>query len=134
MRVRSWILAIGAMAAVACGGDNGGQGPGDENPDPESDILVRNNAFDPSNLEVAPGGTVVWTWASNGTVHNILFNDGPTSGNQGEGTFERTFAAAGSFPYHCTIHPTEMTGTIAVVAAPGGGSGGGGGGGGGYDY
>lgn len=136
MRVRSLILSAGAVAAVACSGsDNGGQGPGDENPEPEADIVVRNNFFDPANLEVAPGATVVWAWASGGTVHNILFDDGPTSGNQGEGTFQRTFAAAGNFPYHCTIH-AGMTGSISVGAAPspGGGSGGGGGGGGPYDY
>ena len=132
MRVRSLILAAGAVAAVACSDSGtGGQGPGD--PPPEGDILVRNNAFDPSALEVAPGATVVWAWASNGTVHNILFDDTQTSGNQGSGTYERAFAAVGDFPYHCTIHPTTMSGTIGVVAAPPPGGGGGGGGGGGDD-
>ena len=131
MRVRSLILAAGAFAAVACS-DSGGQGPGDQ--PPEGDILVRNNFFDPSVLEVAPGATVVWAWASNGVVHDILFDDGPTSGQQGSGTFERTFAAVGDFPYHCTIHGVSMSGVVNVVAgsSPGDGGGGGGGGGGGY--
>ena len=129
MRVRSWILAAGAFAAVACSdGGNDAQAPGDETP--EGDILVRNDFFDPSTLQVAPGATVVWAWASNGTVHNILFDDNATSGNQGSGTYERTFTAVGDFPYHCTIHPATMSGTISVVAAPAPGGGGGGGGGG----
>jgi plastocyanin len=123
------LLAAGAIAAVACSDSgNGGQGPGDGTP--EGDILVRNNFFEPSELEVAPGAMVVWAWASNGTVHDILFDDGPTSGQQGSGTFERTFAAAGDFPYHCTIHGLSMSGVIHVVAAPSPGGGGGGGGGG----
>jgi plastocyanin len=127
MRVRSLLLAAGAIAAVACSDSgNGGQGPGDETP--EGDILVRNNLFDPSELEVAPGATVVWTWASNGTVHDVRFDDGPTSAQQGSGTFERTFAAVGDFPYHCTIHGLSMSGVINVVAAPSPGGGGGGGG------
>jgi hypothetical protein len=126
------ILAAGAVAAVACSDSGtGGQGPPGD-PPPEGDILVRNNVFDPSVLEVAPGATVVWAWASSGTVHNILFDDTQTSGNQGSGTYERTFAAAGNFPYHCTIH-AGMNGVVNVVAAPPG-DGGGGGGGGGYDY
>jgi plastocyanin len=123
------ILAAGAIAGVACSdSENGGQGPGDETP--EGDILVRNNFFEPSELEVAPGATVVWAWASNGVVHNIEFDDGPTSGNQGSGTYERTFAAAGDYPYLCTIHGESMSGVISVVAAPAPGDGGGGGGGG----
>jgi plastocyanin len=128
MGVRSLLLAAGAIAAVACSDSgNGGQGPGDETP--EGDILVRNNVFDPSELEVAPGATVVWAWASAGTVHNITFDDGEASGNKGSGTYERTFAAVGDFTYHCTIHGVSMSGVINVVAAPSPGGGGGGGGG-----
>jgi len=126
MRVRSLLLSAGAIAAVACSDSgNGGQGPGDEVP--EGDILVRNNVFDPSELEVAPGATVVWAWASNGVVHDILFDDGETSGDQGSGTYERTFATVGDFPYHCTIHGAPMSGVIHVVADPPPGEGGGGG-------
>jgi len=125
MRVRRLLLAAGAIAAVACSDSgNGGQDPGDETP--EGDILVRNNFFDPSGLEVAPGATVVWAWASNGTVHNILFDDAETSGNKGSGTFDRTFAAVGDFPYHCTIHGASMSGVINVVTDPSPGGGGGG--------
>ncbi len=132
MRVRSLILAAGAIAALACsGGDNGGQGPGD---DPEGDILVRNNRFDPTTLEVASGETVVWAWASSGTEHNVTFSDVAPSANQGSGTYQRTFTAVGEYPYLCTIHGASMSGVITVVAAPAPGDGnGGGGGGGGYD-
>jgi len=130
MGVRVLILAAGAFAAVACSDSgSGGQDPGDE--PPVGDILVRNNAFQPSALEVAPGATVVWAWASAGTVHNVTFDDGENSGDKGSGTYERTFAAVGNFPYHCTIHGPSMSGVVNVVTAPAPGGGGGGGGGGG---
>jgi plastocyanin len=32
-----------------------------------------------------------------------------------DATFSQTFDAAGTFAYHCTIHPS-MTGTITVAA------------------
>ena len=97
MRVRSLILAAGAIAAVACSDSgNGGQGPGDE--PPEGDILVRNNFFVPSQLEVAPGATVVWAWASNGTVHNVTFDDGDESGNQGTGTYRADLRGGRGLP------------------------------------
>jgi plastocyanin len=71
---------------------------------------------------VEAGGTVVWTWASNGVEHNVTFEDEVTSGNQGSGTYQRTFANAGTFDYFCTIHGSGMSGTITVTApAPIGG-------------
>jgi plastocyanin len=123
MRFRGLILTAGALALAGCSDSgNGGQGPGET---PESDIRVRNNFFDPSELGVTPGATVVWAWASNGVVHNITFDDGPTSGDQGSGTYQRTFAAEGNFPYHCTIHGLSMSGVVDVAAAPTTGGGGG---------
>ena len=53
----------------------------------------------------------------------------PTSPSQGTGTFQRTFATAGSYPYLCTIHGQIMSGVVTVTAAapaPGGGDDGGG--------
>ncbi len=133
MRFRGLLVPAILWAVTACGGDDGDGGTGpDEVPD--GDVLVRNNTFTPSALEVETGTTVLWAWASGGTEHNVTFDDAVTSGNRGGGTFERTFGAAGSFPYHCTIHGPSMSGTVTVTAgapADGGDGGGGGGGGGG---
>ena len=122
MRVRSLILAAGAFAAVACS-DSGNDALDPGEGTPEGDVLVRNSLFDPTGLEIAPGATVVWTWASLGTVHNVTFDDGEESGDKGSGTYERTFAAVGNFPYHCTIHGPSMSGVINVVVAPAPGGG-----------
>jgi plastocyanin len=130
------ILLAALVAAAACSDDNGDGGPG---PGPEGDVIVENNDFDPATLQVAPGTSVVWAWSSGGTTHNVTFDDGEASGNKSDGTYERTFPTAGTFPYHCTIHGSAtsgMRGSVTVVApgTGGGGNGGGGNGGGGGGY
>jgi plastocyanin len=136
MSVSRSILLAALVAVAACSDDNGDGGSG---PDPEGDILVENNEFDPATLQVAPGATVVWAWSSGGTTHNVTFDDGEESGNRSSGTYERTFPTAGTFPYHCTIHGTATSGmrgsvTVAASQAPDGGGNGGGGNGGGGGY
>ena len=123
MTFRGSMLLAALAALAACSGDNGdgGQGP-DETPD--GDILVRNDLFDPGALEVAPGATVVWAWDSDGRTHNVTFDDGDGSGDRSSGTFQRTFATVGAYPYHCTIHGTATSGmrglvTVLEGASPG---------------
>lgn len=131
MSVPRSILLAALVAAAACSDDNGDGGPG---PGPEGDIIVENNDFDPSSLQVAPGASVVWAWSSGGTTHNVTFDDGEQSGNKSDGTYERTFATAGTYPYHCTIHGSATSGMRGSVTVAAGGQGnGGGGGGGGYN-
>jgi plastocyanin len=41
-----------------------------------------------------------------------------SSGDLGTGaSYQHRFFVAGSFPYHCTHHPTVMTGTVTVSAS-----------------
>jgi plastocyanin len=130
MSVRHTILLAALVSAAACSDDNGDGGSGP----PEGDVLVENNVFDPSSLQVAPGASVVWAWSSGGTTHNVTFDDGEASGNRSDGTYERTFATAGTYPYHCTIHGSATSGMrgVVTVTASGGEDNGGGGNGGGY--
>jgi plastocyanin len=116
------MILLAALALAACSDDgDGGQGPDGETP--EGDVLVRNDFFDPAQLQVTPGSTVVWAWASNGRDHNVTFDDQVASETQSSGTFERTFETAGTFAYHCTIHGTATSGmrgavTVAASGAP----------------
>ena len=71
-------------------------------------------AYVPSPVTIAPGGTVRWsnddTIAHTTTSNNAVWN----SGNVGPGShFDVTFPTAGTFPYHCAIHP-GMIGTVVV--------------------
>lgn len=132
------LCAVSALLSLGCSDSTGSS-----NPPPEGDIVITNFKFTPSALTVAAGTKVTWAWNSGGTQHNVTFED-ENSGDKGSGTFDKTFTTAGVFPYHCSIHPTLMTGTITVTAAGGatggstggngGGSMGGGGGGGTYGY
>ncbi|HEV2017684.1 MAG TPA: plastocyanin/azurin family copper-binding protein [Gemmatimonadaceae bacterium] len=92
-------------------------------PTPSNGVSVINNAFTPASKTVPAGTAVVWAWNScSGDIytgqtcvsHNIVFDDGVTSGLQDQGTYSRTFTVAGPYPYHCAIHPTVMSGSITV--------------------
>jgi plastocyanin len=44
----------------------------------------------------------------------LELNSGNISG--ANGVYSHTFMTAGTFPYHCSIHPTMMKGTVTVSA------------------
>jgi plastocyanin len=70
--------------------------------------------FDPSTVVIATGGTVTWTFAM---LHNVTFTGtAPTGGNipdTATGSVQRTFAAAGTYDYRCTLH-SGMSGRVTV--------------------
>lgn len=130
IRVPPTLVALSLVAALACSG-GGGYGspsaPSNNSPPPPNAVTVVNNAFTPAATTVAVGTRVTWTWntCSGGdgygggqqtcVAHDIVFDDGaPGSGVQSSGTFGRTFSAAGTFPYHCSIHGTAMSGKVTV--------------------
>jgi plastocyanin len=109
-------LAAFALA-TGCGGGNGGGATGLKSAPPggstSTSISVVDDAFSPVATTVPVGSAVTWTW--NGRLrHNVTFDDGAASLTQGSGTYVRTFATAGTYPYHCTIHGLGMSGTVTV--------------------
>jgi len=73
--------------------------------------------FEPATLTITVGTTVVWTNTSD-APHIVSSDSGPTLQSTtikaSSGTFSHTFAQAGTYSYHCTIHP-YMKGTIVVT-------------------
>ena len=74
--------------------------------------------FGPATTYVNVGGAVTWT---NGTdaSHTVTSDSGSelaSSTIAAGATFSHTFATAGTFSYHCTIHP-YMTAKVVVLAA-----------------
>jgi len=84
------------------------------------------HAFAPDTLTIslAASGKVVWSNGDvgdgvyvGGVTHHITADDNSFSlGDQGPGhTASHTFAAAGTYNYHCSIHP-GMVGAIIVTS------------------
>jgi plastocyanin len=78
-------------------------------------------AFHPASVTVTAGETISWTNEDSAT-HTATADDGSfDTGQLAKGASgSHTFATAGTFAYHCTIHPS-MHGTVTVVAAASGG-------------
>ena len=85
-------------------------------------VTIKNFAFSPQTLTINKGDTVIWV-NEDSAPHQIASNPHPThtdlpglvSGSLSTGqSYSFTFDKAGTFGYHCHIHPS-MTGTIIVL-------------------
>jgi plastocyanin len=82
-------------------------------------VRIASFQFMPTQVSVAPGGTVCWTnedvFTHDATSSQPgVFATGPLQQND---SYRHTFANAGSFAYICTIHP-QMTARVDVGSAP----------------
>jgi plastocyanin len=91
------------------GGDTGGpKGPG------TNEVFIQGMAFNPATITVAANTTITWT-NKDAVGHTVtsddsLFDSGIIGTNE---TFSFTFTTAGTYPYHCTPHPS-MKATVKV--------------------
>lgn len=143
MHERSLLAGLAVLLTLGCGGGDSGTPTGPTTGGANT-VTVGNNFFSPATITVPVGTAVTWNWAQGDVSHNVTFDDGQHSETQSSGQFQRTFTAAGTFPYHCTIHGAAvMSGTVTVTSSTStggtgqtggtGGTGGSGmGGGGGY--
>jgi len=81
-----------------------------------NEVFIQGMAFSPTTLNVTAGTVVKWT-NKDALVHTVtsdstLFDSGNIAVN---GVYSYTFNSAGTFTYHCKIHPT-MKGTVVVTA------------------
>lgn len=76
--------------------------------------------FSPNPIRITAGSTVTWT-NTTGPTHTSTSDTGAwTTGNIAPGTTSSavSFPTAGTFPYHCAIHPTMTASVIVSAAAP----------------
>ena len=109
-------------------------GPGSSMPLPagSADVTIQDFTFSPASVSIKVGATVRSTNRGPSphttTSDNGVWNSGqlnPPSGGGGYGgggaaggTLQMTFTTAGTYGYHCTIHPPSVypgfTGTVIV--------------------
>ena len=135
--IRRASTSLTVLLAAACGSSDPA-GPGNPQPTPSepSDIAIvvgasnlTTTAFDPNPKEVAlAGGTATVRWVNRdvsgggygggtATAHMIASDDGAFASSQTLGanaTYAISLTKAGSYGYHCAIHP-NMVGTITVT-------------------
>lgn len=112
-----------SMALAACGDgtttvapsppvstppDAGSTRPADAPPTVE----IGGFAFSPATIEIELGDSVTWT-NLDAAAHTVV-GTGIDSGDLAQGaTFTKTFETAGTYDYHCSLHPS-MTGVVVV--------------------
>jgi plastocyanin len=84
---------------------------------PPVTVQIARFAFSPGTVTAALGQVIRWT--NNDSVrHTVTADDGSWKSSDVEpgGTFEVIPAHAGTYTYHCTIHPF-MIGTVVVAGS-----------------
>ena len=119
--LRSLSIATSLAAVLACGGGTGpygGSGGGGTPPPPPATVEARPSlVFTPGNLVINAGETMTFAFGTVG--HNVTFDNRVAAtpadipGANANKSVQRTFAVAGTYQYHCNIHP-GMAGSITV--------------------
>jgi plastocyanin len=128
------IALVVATAAAGCGGGSGNSYSGPASPTPvptsqgpspsgPSDVTITiagmsgSNSYSPNPATVKVGQKVAWrnadSVAHTATADGSAFDTGTIAPGATSGSI--TMSAAGSFPYHCTIHGFSMVGTLTVT-------------------
>lgn len=110
-------LAIALVGAATASGANGARAvkPAAVAATTTKRVKIVDFGFSPRRLTISRGTRV--RWVNTGAVpHTSTSNTGKwDSGVLAPGdAFSRVFKKAGTFRYHCTIHPTLMRGKIIV--------------------
>ena len=102
----------GSVAASAPAAGGGGCTTSSE--EGAAQVGIENFTFSPGEVTAAVGETITWT-NEDSAPHTATLDDGACdTGNIAQGaTAGLVFDAAGTYPYHCSIHP-NMTGTITI--------------------
>lgn len=88
---------------------------GSENSSAASDVTIKGFTYTPATLTIKVGTTVKWT-NNDSVTHTVISDTGLfDSGELASGdSYSFTFTQAGTFAYHCAMHP-GMVASIIVT-------------------
>ena len=116
---KAWLclLAVGFLVLLAaCGSAPSPTGTGTTPTTASSSgnsVSIMNFSFTPNSLTVKVGTKVTWT-NHDSVTHTVTANQGAFNSPVLPGSsFSFTFTKAGTYAYHCMIHPSMMA-TIVV--------------------
>lgn len=113
------------VSAVVLGSSPLAEGVAAADPRAGAAVTVANFSFTPAHARVGLGGKVTWTFPEmmnhTTTSDDGFWNSGPRSGGA---TFARTFATAGTYRYHCSIHSFMHGRVLVPLTATGSAAGG----------
>jgi plastocyanin len=80
----------------------------------EVSVSIKGLAFNPADITAKVGQTITFT-NGDSIPHTATLDDGSCTTPQiaGGASDGLTFTAAGTYPFHCSVHPT-MKGTITI--------------------
>jgi len=117
------VVLVACIAVCGCTAD----GPSSTTPETTqvpgtTTVFIQNLAFNPASITIPKGTTVAWV--NQDSADHVIINDAQGSIEQGElftsnslskgVSFLYKFDTPGTYPYHCSIHPS-MTGTVIVT-------------------
>lgn len=106
------VLLAGAFlvfSGYGCGNSNTNQTPTTST---GNMVTISGFAFNPPTLKVKIGDTITWT-NQDGTNHTVTGSDFQSNPIGKDQTYTHTFSQAGTFSYHCSIHPSMQGEIIA---------------------
>jgi len=111
------LLLVSLGGVMAAAGTEGKQAAQNETNLTNNSVIISNFAFEPQELNVTVNSSVIWTNEDSAPHTIVTDKDAPSeiASKQfikGE-TFVFNFTTAGTYPYHCGIHPS-MKGIIQV--------------------
>ena len=109
-----FIVLVVAVFAAGCGSGTSGTTTTAAGGAGGGQVVMKSFAFDPASVTVKVGESVTWT-NNDSATHTVVADNGEfTSSDIAPGAaFTQKFDTAGTYPYHCSIHPS-MKGTVVV--------------------
>ena len=111
------LLAAGLVGLTGCNKESGGDVNISSSTVPAigvGPVTIKGVAFNPKEVHVKVGETLLWNWEDGGLEHTVTADDKSfDSGRRSAGSWPHPFTKAGTVAYHCEVH-SKMHGTVVV--------------------